>query len=178
MTPISLDRSVRHEKSIIRNLMQLYQDKLASFTGKTIDPLGLFDYAYLDHYWTSDGKHEGRVPFLIRVDDQLAGFILINQYSHIDPHMETYNVAEFFVMNVFRRKGMGEVAARRLFALFPGQWEIAVLRENTPAIAFWRSVVSLVAGEQFKETDLCSATWDGPVLSFVSTGTPSSTSTH
>jgi predicted acetyltransferase len=35
--------------------------------------------------------------------------------------METYNVAQFFVMNVFRREGIGEAAARRLFALFPGQ---------------------------------------------------------
>jgi predicted acetyltransferase len=168
VTSIFLVPAERHEKFIIRNLMQLYQYELASFTGKTIDPLGLFDYSYLDHYWTADGKHEGRVPFLIRVDDQLAGFILINQYSYIDPHMETYNVAEFFVMNVFRRKGIGEVAARRLFALFPGQWEIAVLRENTPAIAFWRSVVASVSNGTFEEIERSDVGWDGPVLRFSS----------
>lgn len=86
MTSISLVPAERHEKSIIRNLMQLYQDELASFTGKTIDPLGLFDYSYLDHYWTADGTSTGRVPYLIRIDDQLAGFVLKNRHSHLDTH--------------------------------------------------------------------------------------------
>lgn len=82
--------------------------------------------------------------------------------------METYNVAEFFVMNVFRRKGIGEVAARRLFALFPGQWEIAVMRANLPAIAFWRSVVASVSNGTFEEIERSDVGWDGPVLRFSS----------
>jgi len=168
MASISFTQAERHEKSIIRNLMQLYQYELASFTGKTIDPLGLFDYSYLDHSWTADGTATGRVPYLIRVEGQLAGFVLKNRHSHLDTQLETNNVAEFFVLSIYRRQGIGEAAARRLFAMFPGQWEIAMMRANLPAIAFWRSVVASVSNGTFEEIDLSDVGWDGPVLRFSS----------
>lgn len=174
MTPISLDRAARHEKSIIQNLMQLYQYDLAPFAGDRLDQHGHYGYAYLDRYWTAEGEREGRIPFLIRVDVHLAGFILINRYSRLSPHEDSYSIAEFFVLNTFRRRGIGEAAARQVFKQVPGRWEVAVMRNNLPAISFWRFVVSLASGGDFKEIDLCSPTWDGPVFSFVSTRTGSS----
>ncbi len=36
---------------------------------------GLYDYMYLDHYWTEEGRH----PFFIRVDGKLAGFALVRE---------------------------------------------------------------------------------------------------
>lgn len=168
MASISVTQAERHEKSIIRNLMQLYQYELASFTGMTIDPLGLFDYSYLDHYWTADGTATGRVPYLIRVEGQLAGFVLKNRHSHLDTQLETNNVAEFFVLKMYRRAGVGEAAARQLFAQFLGQWEIAVMRANHTAIAFWRKVVATASDGVFEEIDGARTGWDGQVLRFVS----------
>ncbi|HSH79924.1 MAG TPA: hypothetical protein VLA19_15465 [Herpetosiphonaceae bacterium] len=61
------------DKPVFRNLMQLYQYDFSAFSGTNPDPHGVFEYAYLDHYWTPDGRVEGRMPFLVRVDEQLGG---------------------------------------------------------------------------------------------------------
>jgi len=53
----------------------------------------LYDYKYLDHYWTE----EGRQPFVIRVDGKLAGFVLIRMMG-TNEHSQSIPVAEFFVM--------------------------------------------------------------------------------
>ena len=55
------------------------------------------------------------------------------------------DVAEFFVVRGARRRGVGQRAARALFELFPGTWEVRVLRANERALAFWRSAVGSCA---------------------------------
>ena len=64
------------DKPIFRNLMHLYLYDFSEHNGRDPNPHGLFEYAYLDHYWTSNSQAEGRVPFLITVDGRLAGFAL------------------------------------------------------------------------------------------------------
>ena len=56
-------------------------------------------------------------------------------------HATSFCLAEFWVAPEHRRGGTGAAFARALFARLPGSWELTVLPKNTPALAFWRSVL-------------------------------------
>ncbi len=48
------------DKSVLRNLLELYAYDFSEYDGADVDAHGLYGYERLDHYWTE----EGRAPFL------------------------------------------------------------------------------------------------------------------
>ena len=51
-------------------------------------------------------------------------------------------------MKKYRRRGVGRTAARMVFDLFPGGWEVSQWRSNLPAQRFWKQVIDeYTAGE-------------------------------
>ena len=124
------------DKSVVRNLLELYLHDFSEMTRSDVDEHGRFGYAYLDHYWTEPGRH----PFLIRADGGLAGFALVRSGT---PH----DMTEFFVLRKYRRSGVGLLAARALFAMFPGEWQVRQMTANTGATAFWRRAIPVPFGE-------------------------------
>jgi predicted acetyltransferase len=155
------------QKSILRNLLELYEYDESEFTARDVDEHGLFGYKYLDHYWTEEGRH----PFLIRVDGNLAGFALVNQHSLLDTDARV--IAEFFILRKYRRSGVGEEAACQVFNRLPRKWEVAQAEYNHAAQAFWKKVIDRYTGGRFTETVLDNDRWQGPVLSFDNTIKPS-----
>ena len=116
----------------------------------------------MDSYWSDPA----RIPLLIRVDGQLAGLALINDYSHSGQPADR-NMAEFFVVRKHRRGGVGTAAAQAIFSRWPGLWEAAVARRNTAALPFWRkAAASHPACRGVEEIDLSNDHWDGPILRF------------
>ena len=136
------------DKSVLRNLLELYLHDFSEMTASDVDEHGLFGYGHLDGYWTEPGRH----PFLIRADGRLAGFALVRSGV---PH----DMAEFFVLRKYRRGGVGLLAARALFAMFPGEWQVREITANTGATAFWRRAIPV----PFEE-DVIAA---GPVQRFL-----------
>ncbi|MDF3935796.1 GNAT family N-acetyltransferase [Pseudomonas citronellolis] len=90
-------------------------------------------YPYLALYWVEEGRH----PYLIRVDGQVAGFALVRRLSE----QGLWELAEFYVAGALRRRGVGRSAAWALFAEHPGAWQLNVLTGNRDALAFWLRVV-------------------------------------
>jgi predicted acetyltransferase len=124
------------DKSVIRNLLELYLHDFSEFTDTDVDEHGVFGYGRLDHYWKESDRH----PFLIRADGRLAGFALVRSGR---PH----DMAEFFVMRKYRRSGVGLLAARALFAAFPGDWQVREIAANPGATAFWRRAIPVTFDE-------------------------------
>ncbi|WP_342435685.1 hypothetical protein NSS79_18810 [Paenibacillus sp. FSL L8-0436] len=60
-------------------------------------------------------------------------------------------MTEFFVMQKYRRSGVGTWAAHRLFDMFPCDWKISQIRANTPARNFRHRVIGSYTGDEFKE---------------------------
>jgi predicted acetyltransferase len=118
------------DKNIVRNLLELYLYDFTEFTSDDVDETGLFGYRHFEEYWTDDDRH----PFLIRAGGQLAGVALVRTGT---PH----DMAEFFVLRKYRGRGVGRQAARALFALFPGEWQVRQMAANTGATAFWRRAI-------------------------------------
>jgi predicted acetyltransferase len=151
------------DKPALANLMQLYHYDLSEVNGADVDEHGRFDSARLDAYWTTADCH----PFLIRVDQQLAGFALVHRQSRLHNPFDGHSIAEFFVMRRYRRQGVGRAAAMLLFDRFPGAWEVSSCADNVPGHVFWRGVVDHYTGGHYAETWLQTPTWRGPVESFV-----------
>ena len=100
------------QKSVIRQMMELYFHDLSEFEDIGVDEYGHFIYKYLDLYWTEDNRH----PFLVRAGGKLAGFVLVNQHTLL-PGSE-YAIAEFFILRKYRRQKIGQTVACRMFNMF------------------------------------------------------------
>ncbi len=99
--------------------------------------------------WFADiGAH----PFVILQGGQRAGFALVARPPDFPPTSVTFRMAEFFIINDARRRGVGASAAVLLFNRFSGDWEVLEDEHNRPALQFWRRVIGLQTGGRFSET--------------------------
>ena len=134
-------------KEIILNLMQLYTYELSFFEDETTN-FNLSDHGsyvisdYIDLYW----KEDNRFPYILKCDDKLGGFVLVrlNEEGY-------YEIAEFFVLNKYRKLGAGTYMANEMFNLFHGKWEIRTLLKNKRAQDFWRKVIMEVSNGKYQE---------------------------
>ena len=116
----------------------------SEFLNIAIGQDGRFGYSSLPLYW----RDPDRFPFLVRVEGELAGFILVKQCgSATSADQAVWDVAEFFVLRGYRRRGIGLEAALTLWRELPGQWQVRVREENRPAQEFWEAAVRKFAGD-------------------------------
>ncbi|WP_240416126.1 GNAT family N-acetyltransferase [Paenibacillus periandrae] len=142
-----LEKVAYGQKSVLRQLMELYKYDFSEYELDDVNEQGYYDYPYLDHYWTEDGRY----AFFIRVDGKLAGFALVRALG-VDTEGDTiYSMAEFFVMKKFRRMGIGSKVAISLFDMFPGIWRVGQIENNASSQLFWRKVISEYADHNYEE---------------------------
>ena len=139
-----------YEKEILRNLLEKYAYEFSQYDNRDVGPLGLYGYPYLDHYWVE----KNRFPFFIKVDGNLAGFFMVNDYPEI-PRETDYTMAEFFVMHKYRRMGVGKYAAFWAFNRFRGRWQLKRHPKNTASVHFWNGVISQYTHRQYELIASC-----------------------
>ena len=86
-------------------------------------------------WWTKPGI---LLPMLITMDDEPAGFANVARPPHASPSVD-YRMEDFFIVNKWRRAGVGREAVRMIVEQYPGRWEVGWLSKNAPAEKFWRS---------------------------------------
>jgi chloramphenicol 3-O phosphotransferase len=137
---ITLCPAAKKDKKIIQNLGRFYVYEMSRYCGFLPNwetpSNGLFACIDLSSYCEEPDRH----AFLIKVDDELAGFVLINKVGST-PDVD-WNVGEFFVISKFQGKGVGRYAANQVFDQFPGTWETTQIPQNKAAIDFWTKVVN------------------------------------
>lgn len=131
------------EQPILANLIQLYAHDFSEFHDIDPGPDGRFVYEPLPLYWLEPGRH----PFLLRMDSQLAGFALVKNGSPVSGGAAIWDMAEFFILRRFRKRGIGTDAAHNLWRRFPGGWEIRLMESNRPACQFWERSIAAFAGK-------------------------------
>jgi len=166
---VTLERIAEADRALIDGLAQFYiydfsEMSPISDTDFDIGPDGRFgDLPGIDDIWRDDCA----IPFAIRYECRVAGFILIDNHSHRDGGFVERNMSEFFVARQFRRQGVGEEALRQVLTAFPGRWEVAVVARNTAAKSFWPRAIAAaanVSGLTCVEGDR--AHWTGPIWCF------------
>lgn len=136
----------KQDKEILRNLLEKYNYEFSRYDGRDVNSLGLYDYSYLDHYWTE----KNRWAFFMKVDGKLAGFAMVNDYPESQDEETDYTMAEFFVMYKYRRCGVGGWACRALFEKFPGRWQLRRHPNNIGSVHFWDKIVAECSGGNFR----------------------------
>ncbi len=159
---IELIAAPREALPVLENLFQFYVHDFSPVVGADVAEDGKFAQRPLEVYWQEPWRH----PFLARVAGRYAGFALVHQRSHLSADPGVADVAEFFVLRKYRRRGVGRALAHAVFALFPGRWEVRQLSANETATQFWRSVIAEHTQGRFEETALDSERWRGPVQTF------------
>ena len=142
LQPVTID-----EREILANLLEKYNYEFSQWDGRGVNALGLFGYRYLDYYWCDE---ECRWAYFIRVDGELAGFVLINNHIDVPDRPVDFAVAEFFVLYKYRRGGVGSQAAKAAFDLHRGRWQLKYHPKNAGSAAFWNRVVREYTGGQYE----------------------------
>jgi predicted acetyltransferase len=143
-------------------LLQLYAYDFSEILPLDVAEDGRFHVPSVTANLTAPGNH----AFLIRADDKLAGFGLVQPRSYLTGDAGVFDMAELFVMRRYRRCGVGEQVARWLLDRFRGLWEVRQKAENQAATAFWRRIIARYTGGQFEELLLDDERWHGPVQRF------------
>src|SRR5262249_46190937 len=107
----SMQPATAGDRARLEALMQLYAYDFSEILGMDVDNQGRFDPLPLDDYFRHPRSH----AFFIRVGRRLAGFALVRQRSRLSGDENVSDLEEFFVMRKYRRRGVGERAARWLF---------------------------------------------------------------
>jgi predicted acetyltransferase len=156
-----IDAADESYKGVLARLFELYVYDFSEYTGADVHDSGSYEVRE-DDYWNEKLPHR----YLAKVDGKIAGFALVRLGSLIDDDAGASYVAEFFVLRKYRRRGVGGSLARHVFAQFPGRWQLAVLRNNTPAQAFWRHTIGALTNGRYEERIWDDEKWRGPVLYF------------
>ena len=131
LVPIKIE-----EKEILRNLMEKYLYEFSQYTLWDVNPLGLYGYGYIDHYWTE----KGRWPYFVKVDGKIAGFVMVNDFREADAATD-YTMSEFFIVYKYRRHGIGRKAAYAVIQEHPGVWQLKYHPKNIASAKFWNGIV-------------------------------------
>ena len=158
MSHIQVEPVPFEQKSVLVQLLNLYNYDFTEYEDDYISEDGYYkneSYRHIitDEYRNDDARHS----FFIRVNQKLAGFILVHEYCRFLEKAHT--IAEFFVMKSYRRKGVGKLAAKIVFDMFKGKWEVLQLTNNLPAQKFWEAVISEYTETNYQKCD--SEEWVG-----------------
>jgi len=134
---VDLKQVEEDEKEVLRNMLEKYDYEFSQYDKRDVNDLGLYGYKYLDYYWTE----ENRWAYFILVDDKLAGFVMVNDYSEVDFRETDFQLAEFFVMYKYRRAGVGRQAFFKVLDLHKGRWQLRRHPANTSSVYFWDKVI-------------------------------------
>ncbi len=147
---ITLSKATQEDKNTIQNLGRFYVYEMSRYCGFLptweVPSNGLFECINLSSYCEKLDRH----AFLVKVDDELAGFVLINKVGST-PDVN-WNVGEFFIVSKFQGKGVGSYVAEQIFNQFLGIWETTQIPENKAAIDFWEKVVHKYSHGRFEKS--------------------------
>ena len=116
--------------------MQFYNYDLSESLPVDFAATGLYALRPKAQYWSKPGV----APFVIYVGGELAGFAVVDD-DVIQPESR-YNMGYFFIARRYRGQGVGKLVASKLFAEFPGSWEVYFYSNNKAASQFWNAVMA------------------------------------
>jgi predicted acetyltransferase len=130
------------QEPIIANLLELYAHDFSEFHHLELAADGRFGYPDLPLYWSEPDRH----AFLVTVNGNLAGMVLVKRGSEVSDDARVWDVGEFFIVRGYRRRGIGMKVAHEVWRRFPGQWEVRVMESNRDAFKFWQRAITTFIG--------------------------------
>ncbi len=107
-----------------------------------IDEFNTFDKFIQANWWIRNECER----YLIVVEDNLAGFVILNRTGKFMATGIDSEVLDFYIVPKYQGRGVGRTAANLAFKLYPGWWQVYQLELNVGAIAFWNKIVNEATG--------------------------------
>ena len=152
--------AVWQDKTLLSRLLELYQYDMTAYWPQDLNVHGEYGSIAFERYL----RNPLLKAYLFYVDGQSAGFGLVDPDVSL-PENEFW-MGQFFVLQKYRRQGLGAQAARYIFDQHPGRWEVGQMPLNLPAKAFWLRAISQYTGGQFVEHELHDERWHGSLQCF------------
>jgi len=80
----TLQKAIISDKELLKSLLKQYFDELGN----------PHEYKYLDEYWIDINRH----PYLIKIDNKVSGFVLVNEKDPQSIPDYPLGIAEFYVL--------------------------------------------------------------------------------
>ena len=147
---------------LIQNMARFFVYDMSKECGHISDewrlpPDGLYESFDFKSYF----EDKSRRSYLIKVYDEVAGFVLLNKVTTEEKN--DWNMGEFFILGKFQGEGVGKQVANQVWKDYPGLWEVSVIPENKSALKFWGNVIEIFTGDNFtKETKIIDQNKDQP----------------
>ena len=136
----------KQEKQILMNLLEKYLYEFSQWEKTDVKDDGNYGYDYLDCYF----EEENRYPYFIKVDDKLAGFVMISDYPEVPEESTDYCLSEFFVLHKYRKGGVGRQAVNLVLDRHHGRWQLKRHPHNIVSVKFWNRVISEYTKGEYK----------------------------
>ncbi len=138
---ISITKATLNDYPCIQNMARFYVYDISRECGSissdwAIPENGLYECFDFKNYFTDPS----RKVYLIKVYDEIAGFVLLNQAT--EDATNTWNMGEFFIIAKFQGMGIATRVAKQVWNMHPGMWEVSVIPNNKSALKFWEKSIS------------------------------------
>lgn len=135
MMDVHIKKADFGDQAILKNMYAFYLHDLSRYTNALdINDDGTYEFDAFGLIW----EKEGMEPYFIIADGRLAGFFLLLRAPFLEK--ADYCVNDLFIYNAFRRKKAAESAIKLLFNGFKGTYYIEQLKQNDPAVRFWKKI--------------------------------------
>ena len=136
---VNIEKVNSNEREQLERLLQLYLHDISlyfpiTFNSKTCE----YDYN-LDSYF------DVNYAYFIKSNNEILGIILIDHNSK-----DRYEISEFFVLNNYKRRKVGNIAAKKVFDLYKGNWTIKAVPSSPIAETFWINTVDEYTNGKFQ----------------------------
>jgi predicted acetyltransferase len=145
------------QESIVANLLELYAHDFSEFHHLELGADGRFGYRPLSLYWSDPN----RLPFLVRMNGELAGLVFVKR-TEVPGDKNVWDMAEFFIVRAYRRRGIGTQIAHEVWRRSPGIWVVRVMESNHSALLFWERAIQAFTGETAQpiRVEKCDELWN------------------
>jgi predicted acetyltransferase len=72
--------------------------------------------------------------------------MMLKRGSELSGDETVWDMAEFFVIRRYRRRGIGTAIAHQVWKQRPGRWEVRVMQSNPSAYLFWERAITRFLG--------------------------------
>lgn len=147
---ISIINATMDDYPCIQNMARFYVYDLSRECGSissdwAIPEDGLYESFDFKNYF----EEPSRKAFLVKVYDEIAGFVLLNQAT--EDSTNTWNMGEFFIISKFQGQGIAHQVAKEIWNMHPGKWEVSVIPNNKSALKFWEKAINEYAYGAFNQ---------------------------
>ena len=141
-------KATENQMPILANLLERYAYDFSEYWKFDIGDNGFYGYEGLPLFWTNPHRY----PYLIYVENKIAGLVMVQKGSPISDDNEVWDIAEFFIMKKYKKQGIGTEVAHQIWSQFEGRWQVRVLIENQIANKFWSQAIKKFIGKEPEHT--------------------------